>query len=129
MYNNSASAYRGSLLAAVLLGLWPAISNGGWLGLRNDTPAVIVVQQSYIVNNKVVPGRPLVLYPGEVNWDSVVQPCVRTIAVYDPRQPQRPLYENKLTCGTHDLFFTVTSVGGQVQFERTSLLPGKKAGR
>jgi len=119
--------YKNSLAAVLLFAFWPATSNGGWLGFRNDTQAVIVVQQSYVVNNQVVPGRPRVLYPGEVNWDSVIHPCVRTIAVYDPRQPQRPLYQEKLSCGAHDLFYTVKPAGaGLVQFEKASLPSGKK---
>jgi hypothetical protein len=124
MYNHSLKAW-----AVVALACWPAPASAGWLGLRNDTPAVLVVQQSHVVNNKVTLGRPLVLYPGEVNWDSVVQPCVRTIAVYDPRQPLRPLYENKVPCGGPDLLYLVKPAGaGLVQFEKTNV-PEQRKGR
>lgn len=124
MYNFSLKAWTVTALC-----LCPAAAPAGWLGLRNDTAAVLVVQQSHVVNNKVTLGRPLVLYPGEVNWDSVVQPCVRTIAVYDLRQPQRPLYENKVSCGGPDLLYSVKPSGaGQVQFEKTSM-PAQRKGR
>ncbi len=108
----------------------PVAARGGWFGFRNDTPGVLIVQQSTVVKSKVCPGRPLLLYPGEMTWDSVMQPGERSIAIYDPRQPQRPLYEKKVTYGAQDLLFAVKpGTGGQVRFEKTSLPVMKKTGR
>jgi hypothetical protein len=92
---------------ALLLGLPLLARADGWVGLRNDSKTPIVVQASTVVNNRVVPGRLVLLYPGEVAWDCVVQPCVKSIAVYDPQQANRPLFEKKVPCGTVDLFFAV----------------------
>src|SRR5262245_26103674 len=81
-------------IAAVLVtALVPACADAGWLGYKNDTPAVIVVQSASTVNNQVRLGKAHVLYPGEIAWDAVTAPGLRQVSVFDPKQPTRPLQQ------------------------------------
>ena len=98
-----------ALAALLLLGLAPAASSAAWFGLRNDTKAPIVVQTGVMVNNKLAPGRPQVLYPGEVAWDSTMKPCIKIIAIYDPKNPKQPLLQKAVPCGPTDVFLSVNT--------------------
>lgn len=95
------------LLCGIVWLLGPASALAGWLGFRNDTKTPLVIQTSTISDGGVTPGRPMSMYPAEVAWDNVVEPCIKNIAIYDPKQPKRPLFETKIQCGEADLFFSV----------------------
>lgn len=104
---NAISARSVILLACSILAAGPGPARAAWLGLRNDTKAPIVIQTSTVVNNMPCAGRPLVLYPGEVTWDCVVQPCVKDITICDAKT-KKPIVEKKGTaCGTTDVFFSI----------------------
>lgn len=95
------------LLACTALAAAPASSRAAWLGLRNDSKTPIIVQTSTVVNNQTCPGRPLILYPGEVTWDCVVQPCIKDITICDAKT-KKAIFEKKGTaCGTTDVFFSI----------------------
>jgi hypothetical protein len=95
------------LAALLLTTLTPAVSSAAWFGLRNDTKVPIVVQTGVMINNKLVPGRPAVLYPGEVAWDCAVKPCIKVIAIYDPKNPKVPLLQKTMPLGPIDVFLSV----------------------
>lgn len=109
------------VLACTALAAVPGPSPAAWLGLRNDTKTPIIIQTATVVNNQPCPGRPLVLYPGEVTWDCVVQPCIKDIAICDAKT-KKPIFEKKGTaCGTTDLFFSVQSATpGQMKLTPTT---------
>jgi hypothetical protein len=71
------------VLTLLLLAAAPASSWAGWLGLRNDLKAAVVVRSSVVTNRGVVPGRPKALVAGEVAWEAVLLPGNRFIQIYD----------------------------------------------
>jgi hypothetical protein len=79
----------------------------GWLGVRNDTGAPVVVQTATVVNNTVRRGKPQLLQPGEVALDALCGPSVKRVTVYDPKRPNQPLFQDDVTCKGDDLFFSL----------------------
>jgi hypothetical protein len=80
----------------------------GWLGFRNETTQPIIVRRASVVKNKVHLGKPVVLYPGEISWDSVARSGAKRIIVYDARK--RPVLQTNITCGKDDQFFGIRLV-------------------
>ncbi|GIW82324.1 MAG: hypothetical protein KatS3mg105_4131 [Gemmatales bacterium] len=107
------------LLAVVaVVAALPADADAAWFGLRNDTKTPLLIQ--------VLPGRPTILYPGDVAWDAIIRPGTRLLSVYDPRAPQRPIYQGKVNCGAANQFFSIRLSGpGRIVFvpTRPSKLP------
>lgn len=98
-------------LAAVLMAVGvPACADGAWLGYKNDTSAVIVVQSASAVNNQVRLGKAHVLYPGEIAWDAVTVPGVRQLNVYDSKQNNRLIARDHVNCQNLDIFLSVQLV-------------------
>jgi hypothetical protein len=98
-------------LAAVLLATLALLAgadtaHAGWFGLRNDTPAVLVVQESCVCNGVVRRCKPRVLYPGELALDGQTGPS-RRLAVFDPRRPNQPLYQGPVPEGPGDVFLSI----------------------
>jgi hypothetical protein len=95
----------GFVLAAALL--LPASAHAGWLSVRNDTKSPLVVQEVVIVNNVNRPGKLRQLFAGEVSLENVAAPCTRRIVIFDPRQPNVPLYRGDIACTGDDQFFAI----------------------
>lgn len=96
-----------SLAIAAWLGLLPAPADAAWLGFRNDTQNVIVVQGASIVNNQPRWGKPYRLFPGEIYWENILIPGNKLIHVYDPKQPNVPLLREVIQFQGADLFYAV----------------------
>jgi hypothetical protein len=116
--------------AAVLLTvLVPACADAAWLGYKNDTQAVIVVQSASMVNNQVRLGKAHILYPGEIAWDAVTAPGLRQISVFDPKQPPRPLHRDIINSQNIDFLsvqmVTPPAVRGQAQTAQIKFVPSK----
>jgi hypothetical protein len=101
------SRLRGWSLAGLLVLLLPTLADAAWLGFRNDTRAVIVVQGASMDGNKLRWGKPYRLLPGEIYWEPIVITGDKVIAVYDPRQPNRPVHQETITTGDEDQFFSI----------------------
>ncbi|MFL5339525.1 MAG: hypothetical protein ACJ8F7_05090 [Gemmataceae bacterium] len=87
-----------SLLAALLVGACAAEANAaGFVGYRNDTNQVVVVQSSITVNGVVRRGKAQMLSPGEIAVDNLVVVGPRRITVYDPKKPTSPLFQDDVT--------------------------------
>ena len=99
-----------SLLALVAIAATPGSLHAGWFGVRNDTGAPIVVQTGVVVNNKLCPGRPLVLAAGEVAWDPALKPVIKCVAIADPANPKAILLQANFPCGPGDVFLAVKLV-------------------
>ena len=117
-------------IAAVLMtALVPACADAAWLGYKNDTQAVIVVQSASMVNNQVRLGKAHILYPGEIAWDAVSAPGLRQISVFDPKQPTRPLHRDVNNSQNIDFLsvqiFTPPPVKGQAQPPQIRFVPSK----
>lgn len=100
-----------ALLALVAIAATPATSQAAWLGLRNETGAPIVVQTGVVANNAMTPGRPIVIYPNEVAWDCALKPCVKAIAIADPKNPKQVLLQVNVPVGPGDVFLAVKMIG------------------
>jgi hypothetical protein len=103
-------------LAVILTALVPAWANAAWLGYKNDTTALVVIQAAdvVIVNGKVQQlrtGKQHPLYPGEVAMDAVAAPGPRLIMVYDPKQNMKPVFRDQVNCnGKDDIFLSLRLV-------------------
>jgi hypothetical protein len=97
--------------------LMPTCADAAWLGYKNDTQTVIVVQSASMVNNQVRLGKAHTLYPGEIAWDAVTAPGLRRLSVFDPKQPLRPLHQDVFNVQNVDIFLSVqvapAAKGGQ----------------
>src|SRR5262245_51291723 len=116
--------------AAVLFtAVVPACAEAGWLGYKNNTPAVIVVQSGSMVNNQVRLGKAHILYPGEIAWDAVTAPGLRQISVFDPKRPTLPLHRGVINSQTIDFLsvqiVTTPPIKGQAQPPQIQLVPAK----
>lgn len=86
---------RWCLLVALLVAAGPV--QAGWLGFRNETSQPVIVRRAS--------GKPFVLYPGEVSWNSVAHQGAKRIVVYDARK--RPILQTSVTVGKDDQFFGI----------------------
>lgn len=77
------------------------------MGFRNDTSSVLIVQGASLHNNRSRWGKPYRLLPGEVYWESIVVTGEKVVAVFDPRQPNRPIHQENITAGDEDQFFSI----------------------
>jgi hypothetical protein len=95
----------------MLTALVPAGAGAAWLGYRNDTAAAIIIQTSdvVVVGGKVQTrsGKPHVLYPGEVAWDSIAAPGPRIVEVYE-KQTNRKVLQERVDCNNkNDIFVSL----------------------
>jgi hypothetical protein len=99
----------GLAVLAILVGvICPAAADAGWLGLRNDTGAPIVVQGASLVNNVMRRGRPQLLFPGEVTWEAILIPGKKVIEIYDPKLPKHPpVHQEIIPVAGADLFYSI----------------------
>ncbi len=97
-------------LAVLLLALCPACADASWLGFKNDTSAAVVIQSATLINGQVRRGKPHVLHPGEMALDAVIAPGIRQIAVYDPNQNNRLIFQDAVNCQNTDIFLSLRHV-------------------
>jgi hypothetical protein len=99
-------------LALLSMALIPAFADAAWLGYKNNTSAIVVIQATdlVVVNGQVKTGRvgkAHTLYPGEVAWDPIAAPGSRMINVYDPKQNNRAIYQDRVDCNKNDIFLSL----------------------
>lgn len=112
------------LLAALLLAVAGPAAEAAWLGFRNETPVPIVVQGASVVGNAVRRGRPHLLYPGEVAWDSVSIPGEKVLTIHLAKQPALILLRETVPFKGSDLFFAI-QLDTQQPTDRTKPAPVK----
>jgi hypothetical protein len=98
-----------AMFAAVVA---PSIADAAWLGYKNNTTAVVVIQASDVtmVNGQPKPNRPgkaHTLYPGEVAWDPITASGPRMISIFDPKQNNRLLFQDRVDCNKNDIFLSL----------------------
>jgi hypothetical protein len=98
-----------AVLAAAVV---PSFADAAWLGYKNNTTAVVVIQASdvVVVNGQVKqirPGKAHTLYPGEVAWDPITAPGPRLLTVYDPKQNNRLVYQDRVDTNKNDIFLSL----------------------
>jgi hypothetical protein len=87
--------------------------SAGWMGFRNDTKETIVIQESVTVNGKPKPGRPQRLFAGEAVRDAQSTGGQRTFSVYDPKNPNQPIYTGNFPCpaANENILYSLKSDG------------------
>jgi len=111
------------LLAVAGVGAGPATSRAAALGFRNDLDKPIVIQAATIINNTVRRGRPELVRPGKEILDPAVAPGNRIINIYDPKQPNWPLFRGTLLIGTKDQYFSIQMDVGPNGEARVKVVP------
>jgi hypothetical protein len=102
--------------AAVLVApLAPAWADAAWLGYKNNTNTVVIIQATdvVVVNGQARQGRSSkahTLYPGEVAWDPIAAAGQRVISVYDPKANNKLLFQDKVDCNKNDIFLSLQLV-------------------
>lgn len=94
-----------------------------WLGFRNDTTAVLVVQRATIINTVIRREKPRVLYPGEVMWDTIDNTGDKLLFIYPAKQPSLILFQDKIPNLTQDSFFSIQAIPPQPAMPRTPPQP------
>jgi hypothetical protein len=102
-------------LAVLVAACLPACADAAWLGYKNNTNAVVVIQAAdvVVVNGQVKqprPGKAHTLYPGEVAWDPIAAPGARVISVYDPKQSNRLVFQDRIDSARNDIFLSLQFV-------------------
>jgi hypothetical protein len=102
-------------LAGLVFALVPAFANAAWLGYKNNTTAIVVIQAADVVvaNGQAKTGRvgkAHTLYPGEIAWDPIAAPGSRMISVYDPKQNNRLVFQDRVDCNKNDIFLSLQLV-------------------
>lgn len=105
-------------LVAIAALVTPGVGQAAWFGYRNDTMAVMVVQTSVTVNGRVVRGKAHLLYPGEMAWDNMAAPGLRTITVFDPKAKNRVVAQENIFIQNQDVFLSA-------QLRPVPLIPGR----
>jgi hypothetical protein len=95
------------LLALILVAAEPASAAAAWLGYRNDMKMPVIVQGATVQRNVVRRGKALLLFPGDVSWEPILEAGNRIITVYDANQPARVLYQGVIPIIGNDLFFSI----------------------
>ena len=78
-----------------------AASQAAWIGYRNETGMVVVVQGSSAVGI----GQPHQINANQAAWDQV-KPGAKTITITDPKT-NKLLYKGPVTVADKDLFFSI----------------------
>jgi hypothetical protein len=77
-----------------------------WFGFRNDTTGTLVIQSATVVNGmQRDKPRVLILQPGEVSLDPVIQPVQKLVVITDAKTKRNLLQEVVPIKG--DTFFSV----------------------
>lgn len=85
----------------------PATVDAAWLGFRNELKTPLVIQTQNVVNGVPTKEKPrvLVLAPGEISIDPVIQPVQKLIEIRDPKT-NRVLFR-EIRPVTKDTFFSL----------------------
>lgn len=102
------------LLALFALILSTQAAEANWLTIKNDTGKPVVIQETIIVNGQVKRGRPIPLLGGETNREFLPGPTVKRIEVFDPANPNVPVWSGNLNCPAENQTYSVSIAGGKV---------------
>src|SRR4051812_33236854 len=96
---------RITALASILIAAATAsAADPRWLGFRNDTNTVVIVQGISIVNRVPRQGPRHILKPGQESWDMMIAPGNKLILVADAKQPTRVLLQQTVSYTGTNLF-------------------------
>lgn len=108
-----------SKLIALVLAVLAAFAlvssaEAGWVTIKNDTNASIVVQEVVVVKGKQVRGKPTKLLAGESVREFQNTPGIKNYEILDATKPSVVLWSNQLNCKADKQSFSVGAVNGRV---------------
>src|SRR5262245_56591224 len=103
-----------SLLAFVITAALAAPASAGWITITNATDKVVVIQETSVVNGRLVKGKAYKLTPGEVLKEFQTGPGEKTVLVFEKDAAGNP-EKVKLSWGKDDAAFTVTTEGADLK--------------
>ncbi len=115
------------MLALLLVGTLPAAAAG--IAIKNDLPVPVVIQGTSIVNGMIRRSPPLLIPPGKTAIDVNVPPGIRSISIFEAKQPPRRMVPDvAVPVQNRDLFFSLQPLpGGRVALkEEPPPTPPKK---
>jgi hypothetical protein len=99
------------LLALLIVAAEPARAAAAWLGFRNDMKVPVVVQGATIQRigqrNVLRRGKAVLLSPGDVSWEPILEAGNRYITVTEANPPGRGFYQGVVPVLGNDLFFSI----------------------
>src|SRR3954447_414747 len=98
------------LLAVLLAALLPASAAAEMVTVRNETRGPLVVQGACVVRGRLMRDRPRLLAPGDAT-PAIAMPGDKVLTVYEPRNPNRVLYQGVIPAGTDDQTYRLVPDG------------------
>ncbi len=99
--------------ALAVLGLFGAASpaSAGWLTIKNETPHVILIQETGGPLNRPIRGKCVKLQPGETYREFHLLPGEKTVVLSDAEAAGQPTAADRLTWQKDDAPFAVKADG------------------
>lgn len=117
----SAATLGAALFCAMLLAA-PERASAGWLTITNSTKTELVVQDAETAARLVKRPKSMRLLPGEVYREFQPGEGKKTILVFDPRVPNRPLCKGSVAWTTDDVSLILEQDGSTVRLVRPALV-------
>jgi hypothetical protein len=99
------------LLVLGVVAAEPARATAAWLGFRNDMKVPVIVQGTTVlrIGQRIIvrQGKAMVLSPGDVSWEPVLEAGNRYITVTEANPPGRVLHQGVVPVVGNDLFFSI----------------------
>jgi hypothetical protein len=96
---------RLAFLSLLFLALAPTGVRAEVLTFKNNTGFPVVIQGACVIQGVVRRDKPIPLKPGDVA--RIALPGNKIISVYDPNQPNKPLFQGAMPASNDDLFFLI----------------------
>jgi hypothetical protein len=108
-------ARRLLLLGCCWLLLGVELAWAGWLTIQNQTNQTVIIQETYVIAGKPRRGRPIQLLAGETVREFFPSPTIKTVELYDVKNPQRPLWSGQIPCRNNTQTYIITTANnGQI---------------
>lgn len=114
---------RHGLLGGCFLLLFAEIAVAGWVTIKNQTGQTLIIQETFVVAGQSRRGKPIQLVAGETVREFLPLPTIKNVEIYDPKNPNRPLWSGKLSCKDDNQTYVLSSVNGQITVQA---LPSSK---
>ncbi len=110
---------RNVVLVLLIVGVsgWlaQATACAGWIVYRNEMTETVVLQQVTVVNNQIRRCPPVKLLPNEQARVSTTGPCARKVLLFDPKQPNQPIFQADLPPNIETLSLAIQKESGMIK--------------